>query len=156
MIRCKAVFQKKSFIVCLFILLAPTLAGAFNYRQPAYISSFYLCNKLINKNNTLQPEKVLNALLADNPKESATIVIEFVGNKGVHNPEVEILDMNGQPYSDIIKLNSVTIKEDGGFFRVTPRVSGKFPQGGIYFKISDTHDTGSRTMLGMFGVMTIK
>ena len=156
MIRCRKNILKQFVFVLLFILFAPTLAGALNYTQPAFISNFYLTNKFVKIGNAVQPDRVLNALMADNPKEAAHIVVDFVGNKGIHNPEIEILDMNGRMYTDIIKVEPVTVKSDGGFFRIAPRVSGRFPEGGVYFKVFDTLDSGSRILLGMFGVMTVK
>jgi hypothetical protein len=156
MSRIKTTIMKRSVLLLVFMLLAPSLAGAFNYPQPAYISSFYLCNKLIKKGNTLQPDKIFNALSAVNRNEAVYLVIDIVGNKGVHIPEIEILDKNGKLYSNIIKLDPVTIRDDGDFFRVMPRITGRFPEGGVFFKILDTLDSGSRTMLGMFGVKTVK
>jgi len=156
MIRNKAVSVKQTALLLCVFILTPVLVGAFNYRQPAYITSFYLCNKLVKKGNSIQPERVLNALIAGNPKEAAHIVVDIVGNQGVHNPEVEILDANGNLYTDPIKINPVTVKNDSEFFRLAPRISGKFPEGGVFFKISDKLNTGSRTTIGMFGVMTIK
>ena len=156
MIKYKAVLFNVYALLFVLILLTPTLVRAYNYRQSAYVSSFYLCNKLVNKNNTIQPEIILNALIAENPKEAAYVVIDFIGNKGVHNLEIEILDTNGRPYSTVIKLDPVTVNDDGGFFRVSPHIAGKFPQGGVFFKILDTLDSGSKTTIGMFGVMTVK
>ena len=68
---------------------------------------------------------------------------------------MEILDANGRLYAESIKVNPITVNNDGGFFRVTPRISGVFPKGGVFFKVSDTLDSGSRTTLGMFGVTTV-
>lgn len=148
--------MKQAVLLLVLILLAPALVGAFNYRQPAYITSFFLCTKLVKRGNSIQPERVLSALAANNPKEAAHIVIDMVGMKGVHNPEVEILDRNGNLYSDAIKTNPVTVKNNSGFFRMAPRIAGRFPEGGVYFKVFDKLGSGSRTEIGMFGVMTIK
>ena len=156
MTRRKAVPRKTIFILAILLLLAPALVGAFSYRQPAYITSFYLCNKLVQKGNSIQPELVLSVLKADNPQEAAHIVIDMVAMKGVHTPEVEILDSKGNLYSDPIRVNPVSVNNDGASFRMAPRISGRFPEGGVFFKISDKLDSGSRTEIGMFGVMTIK
>ena len=151
----KAVLLKKTVLIFLLFMFIPAMAGAFSKQQPAYISSFYLCNKLIKQGNILQPETVVNALVAENPNESAYVVIDFIGIRGTHTPEVEILDSNGKLYSNNIKLDPVTVNNDRGVFRVTPRVAGRFPQGGVFFKVSDTLDSGSKKMLGIFGVVTV-
>lgn len=143
--------------ILLLILLVPAVAGAIPYPQPSFVSSFYLCNKLVRQGNSIQPDKVLQrALTADNPKETFHVIVSFVGSKGVHSPEIEILDKKGRLFLDRIQLDSVTLKEDGEAFMVAQRISGRFPEGGIFFKISDTLDSGSRTMLGMFAVRTDK
>jgi hypothetical protein len=152
----RQIYLKSVIVTVCFILFLPALTKSANYLQPAFITNIYLTNSLVQKGNTLQPDIIVNALRTNDPQAVTHLVIDLVGNKGVHNLEVEIIDMNGRLVSPVLKLNSWTAENNDAYFRVTTRLSGRFPEGGVFFKIFDTLDSGSKTMLGLFRVLTIK
>jgi SH3-like domain-containing protein len=141
------------------ILAAPikeNKAEAVNNLQPAYISNIYLANNLVMKNNIQHPDIVVNVLKANDPQAITYLVIDLVGDMGVHNLELEIFDMNGRQVSPIQKIKPWAAEKNNAYIKVTAKLSGSFPEGGIFFKLSDTLDSGSKTSLGLFKVITVK
>lgn len=127
-----------------------------NKMQPAFISNIYLANNLVMRNNIQQPDIVVNALRANDPQAITHLVIDLIGDMGVHNLELEILDMNGKQVSPTQQLETWTAEKNNAHIKVTVKLSGSFPEGGIFFKLSDTFDSGSKTSLGLFKVITVK
>ncbi|OGQ94628.1 MAG: hypothetical protein A2521_06300 [Deltaproteobacteria bacterium RIFOXYD12_FULL_57_12] len=143
-------------VLFFFLLLAATPAFALNYKQPAFISNLYFCNNLVQKGNSLQPDTVVSTIAANDPKAAVHLVVDLVGNKGVHNLEVELLDMNGVQLPITLKFKPWSAANDDSIFRLTNRLAGTFPAGGIFLKVYDTLDNGNKTLLGVFRTMTVQ
>lgn len=154
--RLHDVFLNKILAMIFCLLLAATPAFAGHFMQPAFISNFYICNNLIQKGTSQQPDAVLYAIRANAPNEAVLLVVDLVGNKGVHNLEVELLDMNGNQIPIALKFNAWTAPDDDSIGRLTNRIAGSFPTGGIFFKVYDSLDNGNKTLLGIFRMMTVQ
>jgi hypothetical protein len=140
-------------ILCILGLLFPGLAVSGKYRQAAYLTNIYFANKLLQENGFVQPDKVFNKLRADDPDVGAYVVLNLVVEKGEHRVEVDILDRDGNLF-DKLEFEPVLASQDDWAYTATGQFGGKLPDGGIFFKIYDSHEGGSKEVIGTFRLMT--
>jgi hypothetical protein len=140
-------------ILCILGLLSPGLAVSGKYRQAAYLTNIYFSNKLQQENGFVQPDKVFNKLKAGDPDVGAYVVLNLVVEKGEHRVEVDILDRDGTLF-DKLEFEPVLANQDDWTYTATGQFGGNLPDGGIFFKIYDSHEGGAKEVIGTFRLMT--
>ena len=138
---------------CLLMLLfsGPVLSG--KYRQAAYITNLYFTNQVVPEGEAVQPESVFNRLKAGDPGVSAFVVLNLLLDKGEHRVEVDILDKEGTLF-DKLSFDSVLASQDDWRYIATGQFGGVLPEGGIFFRIYDSHDAGAKEVIGTARLMT--
>ncbi len=140
-------------VICLLGLLLPGFAGAGKYRQAAYVTNLYFANQITTEADSVQPDQVFNQLKAGDPGVSAFIVLNLLMDKGEHRFEVDILDKEGTLF-DKLKFDSVLANQDDWRYTATGQFGGELPEGGIFFKIYDSHNAGAKEVIGTVRLMT--
>ena len=136
------------------LLMMPAVAGTTTYQQPAYITNVYFCNALTQQKNSVRPDIILTTLKANDKETVAHMVINLVGNKGVHKLKVTILDKLGNVLLESLNFEAWETKGDDEPFTATARFAGRFPEGGIFFKVFDIYNNAPQTQIGIFRLMT--
>ncbi|MCW8943150.1 MAG: hypothetical protein OQL27_00165 [Sedimenticola sp.] len=134
-------------------MLSTSVALAGKYRQPAYLTNLYFANKLQQEGGFVQPDKVFNKLKASDKDVGAYVVLNLVVDKGEHQVEVDILDKNGTLF-DKLKFEPVLANQDDWTYTATGQFGGELPEGGIFFKVYDSHEGGVKEVIGTFRLMT--
>ncbi|MES9877604.1 MAG: hypothetical protein ABW162_03975 [Candidatus Sedimenticola sp. PURPLELP] len=147
--------MKRIVVLLLIGLLIPSLAAAWKYRQPAYISNAYFCNEPQKVDGFVQPDRVFNKLKANDPLVVAHLVLNMVAGKGQHVIEVDILNSHGKIF-DTMKFQPVEAVKDNWTYTATGRFGGALPSGGLFFKIYNRHDNGARVELDTLRLMTVE
>lgn len=155
--RCysKELNLRKSVFICLLILLLPSLAGAGKYRQAAYITNLYFADQIVSERTSVQPERVFNQLKAGEPAVAAYLVLNLLLDRGEHQLEVDIMDREGTLF-DKLEFDNVQADQDDWRYAATGRFGGELPEGGIFFRIYDSHDGGAKAVIGTVRLMTAR
>ena len=70
-------------------------------------------------------------------------------NYGKLKPDADQLLAYGEDLIDKAPVDDMA-------FRMTTRFAGSFPEGGVFFKVFDTHDLREKMLIGLFRMMTVK
>lgn len=144
--------MRKSVFICLLMLL-PGLLVAGKYRQAAYISNLYFTDRIVTDDHSVQPERVLTRLKAGDSEVVAYLVINLLLDRGEHLLEVDIMDSEGTLF-DKLKFDKVLANQDDWRYAATGRFGGELPEGGMFFRIYDSHEGGAKEVLGTVRLMT--
>ncbi len=140
-------------VLCLLGLLLPELALAGKYRQAAYITNLYFAERIASDEDSVQPERVFNRLRAGDPEVMAYMVLNLLLDRGEHQLEVDIMDREGTLF-DKLKFDNVQASQDDWRYAATGQFGGELPEGGIFFRIYDSHDGGAKEVIGTVRLMT--
>lgn len=144
--------MRKFVFICLLMLL-PGLLAAGKYRQAAYISNLYFTDRIVTDDHSVQPEQVLTRLKAGDPEVVAYLVINLLLDRGEHRLEVDIMDSEGTLF-DKLKFDKVLANQDDWRYAATGRFGGELPEGGMFFRIYNSHEGGAKEVLGTVRLMT--
>ncbi|AKH20626.1 hypothetical protein [Sedimenticola thiotaurini] len=146
--------MRKSVFICLLVLL-PGLVVAGKYRQAAYITNLYFADRIVSDNHSVQPEQVITRLKAGDPQVAVYLVINLLLDRGEHRLEVDIMDSEGTLF-DKLKFDKVLANQDDWRYAATGRFGGELPEGGMFFRIYDSHEGGAKEVLGTARLMTAR
>lgn len=147
--------MRKPAFICLLILLLPGLTPAGKYRQAAYITNLYFADRIVAERDAVQPGRVFNQLKAGDPAVAAYLVLNLLLDRGEHRLEVDIMDREGTLF-DKLEFDNVLANRDDWRYAATGQFGGALPEGGIFFRIYDSHDGGAKEVIGTARLMTAR
>ena len=145
--------MKKYPVLFLLVLLLTGFPAHGKYRQAAYITNIYFANTLSSEDGFVQPDKVFNKLKANDPSVSVYMVLNLLVDRGGHSISVDFLDKSGSKF-DHLAFDEVKATNNNWTYTATGRFGGELPSGGVFFKIYDSHDGGTKQVIGTFRLMT--
>lgn len=140
-------------LLCLSALLWPGAGLAGKFRQPAYITNLYFSDQLAAAESASPGPNIFNKLKAGDDDVSAYLLLDMVVDSGEHHVEIEILDSEGRLF-DKLEFEPVLAAQDNWRFMGTGRFGGALPDGGLFFRVYDSHEGNAKAMIGTFRLMT--
>ncbi len=126
---------------------------AARYRQAAYVTNAYFTGAIKGDPTFPQPEWLFNELKADEADVKAHFVLNLLVDRGSHRITIQMLNSRGKQFESL-KFDSVNAEQNDWTYTVTGNIHGPLPDGGVFFRVLDSHNNAKAEIIGTFRLLT--
>lgn len=135
------------------VSMLPSDSQAGRFRQTAYVTNAWFSGAIKGDPTFPQPQWLFNELKADSEAVKAYFVLNLLVDRGNHQISIEMLDRRGKRF-DHMEFKPVDAEQNDWTYTVTGKVHGPLPDGGVFFRVLDSHNQQAPKVIGTFRLLT--